>query len=147
MTNLNIEAEDILVQARKLDGFPAIAKQEFSRAMVEVIGLSKADQQAKAPVGRGTLRGSIHGEIRFAMGEEVRAVMTAEARAPDGFPYGYALDASKKFKHRTRRARTYRWFRGVTSRRRRDIQARFAPVPERIVKRLTVNGTGGGSGD
>jgi hypothetical protein len=144
MVSVSVDAPDLLKQVRKLSDFPRVAKEEFSRAMTEAIYLSVLDIQARSPIGTGELRGATSGEIRFAAGEEVRGVMTNEARAPDGFPYAYALDASPRYHFRGRRKQTKGYFRGVIRRRRKDVLARFEAVPPRILQRMQVNPTAGG---
>ena len=142
MLQADVDIRDVLEQQRKLEGFDRIAREEFSRAMTQAIHLSLTDIKPRVPTGSGALAGSLHGEIRFAMGDEVRGVLTAEARGANGFPYGYALDASKRYHYAGRRKMTRRYFKGVISRQRKAIYALFEQGTERIVRRLEVHGSG-----
>lgn len=134
-----VDIQDAIAQARKLEAFPQIAQEEFVPAMQSAIHLSLGDLRAKAPVGSsGQLQSSVAGEVRYAAGDEVRGTLTASAVAKDGFRYGYALDASKRYHYRGKRKRTYRWFKGVKTRKRREVMALFRLANERIVNRLVV---------
>lgn len=134
----DLDFKDAVAQARKLDDFPKIAQREFTRAMQGAVAISVIDLKARSPIGTGRLASSTSGEIRYAVGDDVRAVMSTSARGANGFPYGYALDASKKYRYQGKRKRTYRWFRGVRTRKRKEIMALFAGALERIVERLAI---------
>lgn len=134
-----VDIQDAVKQARLLDDFPRIAQEEFTPAMQSAISLSLSDLRTRAPVGSsGQLKGSLTGNVAFAAGDEVRGRITANAVADDGFRYGYALDASKRYRYRGQRKRTYRWFKGVRTRKRKEVMALFRFALERIVNRLAV---------
>lgn len=146
MMQYTVEAPQITEQMRKLDQFNAIAQTEFTAAMRPAIALSLADIHAWAPYATGALDSSVKGEIKFAAGDEVRGVMSATAKAPDGFPYGYALDASSKYAYAGGRKKTKGWLKGVLRRKRAEVLALFVSATSRIVARLAV-GDGGESGE
>ncbi len=133
-----VEVPKLDAQIRKLEGYNAIAQQEFTGAMSGALNLSIGDVQTHSPMGGGTLRSSVTGGIKYAMGDVVRGVIEAEARAPNGFPYGYALDASKRYHYRGRRKQTKGWLSRVRFRKRRDVLGQFDGALDRIVKRLEV---------
>lgn len=139
-----VEAPQITEQMRLLDNFDAIAKSEYVPAMHAALVLSVADIKTKAPVLSGTLQSSVSGSIKFAMGDEVRGVMTADARGANGFPYGYAQNVSKKYHYAGTRRSTKGWMRNVIFRKKAEVMALFISATSRIVARLAV---GGGNGE
>lgn len=140
MLSATVEAPQITEQMRKLENFNQVALAEFRPAMAEALSLSVSDIQSKAPVMSGTLQSSVSGQIRYAAGDEVRGVMTADARGANGFPYGYALNVSSKYRYSGTRRKTKGWMRNVIFRKRKEVMALFAEATERIVKKLAVNG-------
>lgn len=142
MIKPSIEAPQITAQMRKLDNFKPIAQDEFSRAMSAALNVSIGDVRERAPFASGTLRSSVTGDIRYASGEEVRGVISADAVAEDGFRYGYALNASKRYHYNGRRKQTKGWFSSVRFRKRKIIMALFQDATVRIVNRLEVNPNG-----
>lgn len=142
MISATVEAPQITEQMRKLDNFAAVAKGEFVPAMNAAIALSVTDIRDKAPVMSGALQSSVGGTVKFAAGDEVRGVMTADARGANGFPYGYALNVSSKYRYAGRRKKTKGWMRNVIFRKRKEVYALFAAATERIVNKLAVSGDG-----
>lgn len=140
MLSATVEAPQITEQMRKLENFSQVALAEFRPAMAEALSLSVSDIQSKAPVMSGTLQSSVSGRIRYAAGDEVRGVMTADARGANGFPYGYALNVSSKYRYSGTRRKTKGWMRNVIFRKRKEVMALFAEATERIVSKLAVNG-------
>lgn len=138
MITADVDWRDVAAQAKKLAAYPKIAKEEFTTSMRQAIVLGKVDISARAPIGTGRLATSTSGEIRYAAGDEVRGVMSSEARASDGFPYGYALDASAKYRRRRGGGKTKGWFKGFLSRKRKDIRQLFEAALRRTVERLQV---------
>lgn len=134
----DVSSPDVIAQAKKLEAYPKIAKKEFVAAMRQAIVLGRVDISARAPIGTGQLATSTTGEIRYAAGDEVRGVMKNEARAADGFPYGYALDASPKYRRRRGRGKTQKWFKGFLRRKRADIRQLFEAALRRTVEQLVV---------
>jgi hypothetical protein len=134
----SVQIPELTPQLRKLENFPKIAKEVYSGAMRQTLALSEADIAGRAPVLSGRLKGSISGEIKFAMGDEVRGVMHADARASDGFPYGYALDGSPRYHRRGTKRKTRRFFKGVIGRKRKVILALFERATAVLVERLAV---------
>ena len=134
----DVSSPAVIAQVKKLEAYPKIAKVEFTDAMRQAIVLGRVDISARAPIGTGKLATSTTGEIRYAAGDEVRGVMKNEARAADGFPYGYALDASPKYKRRRGRGRTRKWFKGFIGRKRKDILQLFDAALRRTVEQLVV---------
>jgi len=143
MFRVDVEAPLVPVQMQKMYDYPRIAREEFTAAMRPALALSVADVSVRAPVGGGELRGSLRSEIKFAVGDEVRGVVTASATAPDGFPYGYALDASTRYRYAGKRTKTKSWMKGVIRRKRNEIYALFAGAAVKIVNRLAVDGVTG----
>ena len=146
MLQMTVEAPQITEQMRKLEQFDQIAQQEYTAAMRPAIALSVSDIHAFSPYLSGALDSSVKGEIRYASGDEVRGVMTASATGANGFPYGYALDASKKYHYAGGRKSTKGWLKGVLRRKRAEVLALFFSATSRIVARLAV-GDGGDSGE
>lgn len=144
MIKVEVEAPQITPQIRKLKDFDRVARAEFTAAMRPAISLTLVDIHAWAPYQTGQLDSSVRGEIKFAMGEEVRGVMYSDARAKDGFPYGYALDASNKYRYAGGGKKTKGWLRGAGKRQKDAVLALFAAALERIVARLRVDGTDNG---
>lgn len=140
MLSATVEAPQITEQMRKLENFNQVALAEFRPAMTEALALSVSDIQSKAPVMSGALQSSVGGQIRYAAGDEVRGVMTADARGANGFPYGYALNVSSKYRYSGTRRKTKGWMRNVIFRKRKEVMELFAEATERIVKKLAVNG-------
>lgn len=144
MIKVEVEAPQITPQIRKLKDFDRVAKAEFTAAMRPAIALTLADIHAWSPYASGQLDSSVRGEIKFAMGDEVRGVMYSDARAGN-FPYGYALDASSRYRYAGSRRKTKGWLRGAGKRQKDAVLALFAAAIERIVQRLRVDGTDNGS--
>lgn len=142
MLNYTVEAPQITEQMRKLEDFNAVAKSEFVPAMNAALALSVTDIRGKAPVLSGALQSSVGGTVKFAMGDEVRGVMTADARGANGFPYGYAQNASKKYHYAGTRRSTKGWMRNVIFRKKAAVMALFFAATSRIVARLAVDGNG-----
>lgn len=143
MMQYTVEAPQITEQMRKLDQFNQIAQQEYTAAMRPAIALSVADIHAWSPFGTGTLDASVKGEIRFVSGDEVRGVMSASAVGANGFPYGYALDASAKYRYAGTRKKTKGWLKGVIRRQRQAVLTLFVSATSRIVARLAVGDDNG----
>lgn len=143
MLQMTVEAPQITEQMRKLDQFNQIAQQEYTAAMRPAIALSLSDIHVWSPYGTGTLDASVKGEIRFASGDEVRGVMSAGATGANGFPYGYALDASNKYRYAGTRKKTKGWLKGVLRRKRSEVLALFYSATSRIVARLAVGDDSG----
>lgn len=134
-----IDAPTLKEQIRLLEAYPKIANEEFTVSMKQAMVVLKVDIAGRAPIGTGRMATSTSSEIRYAVGDNIRAVITNDARAADGFPYPYALDASAKFRRRRGRGKTKGWFRGSLSRKRRDVQQLMTDARNRTVARLTVD--------
>ena len=143
MLQMTVEAPQITEQMRKLEQFDRIAQEEYTAAMQPAIALSVADIHIWSPYGTGTLDASVKGEVRFASGDEVRGVMSAAATGANGFPYGYALDSSNKYRYAGTRKKTKGWLKGVLRRQRGAVLALFFSATSRIVARLSVGGSDG----
>lgn len=138
----DVQAPQITEQMRKLENFAAIAKSEYVPAMNAAIALSVLDIKAKAPVLSGGLQSSVGGTVKYAAGDEVRGVMTADARGANGFPYGYALNVSSKYRYAGARKKTKGWMRNVIFRKKAEVMALFISATSRIVSKLAVGGNG-----
>lgn len=143
MLSYDVEAPQITEQMRKLDNFAAVAKSEYVPAMNAAIALSVLDIRAKAPTLSGNLASSVGGSVKYAAGDEVRGVMTADARGANGFPYGYALNVSSKYRYAGGRKKTKGWMRNVIFRKKAEVMALFISATSRIVSKLAVGGDGG----
>ncbi len=129
-------------QIRRCNNFDKVAASEFVPAMRTALGVAEGDVRSTVPVLSGYLASTIEGKIKYIAGENVRGVIYADARVPSakypqGFPYGYALDASPKYTSGGRK--TKGWLKGVLRRKRAEINAPFAAAVGRIVNRLMVN--------
>ncbi len=142
MVSYDVQAPEINEQMRKLENFAAVAKGEYVPAMKAAIALSITDIRGKAPVLSGTLQASVGGSVKFAAGDEVRGVMTADARGANGFPYGYALNVSSKYRYAGGRKKTKGWMRNVIFRKKAEVMALFISATSRIVSKLAVGGDG-----
>lgn len=139
MIEAKLEAPTIDEQIRRCNAFDRVAQEEFTAAMRPALVLGVADIHAFSPYASGTLDSSVSSAIKYTSGENVRGVMTASATGGNGFPYGYALDASNKYRYAGTNKRTKGWLKGVTRRKRGEIMALFAAAVGRIVNRLAVN--------
>lgn len=139
MIDATIEAPTIDEQIRRCNAFDKVAQAEFTKAMRPALALGVSDIHIWSPFGTGALDASVSSAIKYTSGENVRGVMTAGAVGANGFPYGYALDASSKYRYAGSRKKTKGWLRGVTRRKRGEIMALFAAAVGRIVERLAVN--------
>jgi len=142
MLSYDVQAPEINEQMRKLENFAAVAKGEYVPAMKAAIALSITDIRGKAPVLSGTLQASVGGSVKFAAGDEVRGVMTADARGANNFPYPYALDGSKRYHFAGQRKQTKGFFKGVIFRKKAEVMALFISATSRIVSKLAVGGDG-----
>lgn len=141
MIKVEVEAPQITPQIRKLKDFNRVAVAEFTAAMRPAIALTLTDIHAFSPYASGQLDASVRGEVKFAVGDEVRGVMYSDVRGANGFPYGYALDSSNKYRYAGSRRKTKGWLRGAGKRQKEAVLALFAAALERIVARLRVDGT------
>ena len=90
----------------------------------------------RAPVHRGALRGSITGEMK-ASGVKPHALIKFSAAA-SGFPYGHALNSSKKFRRSisvpggAKGRPTYKWFTGIIALIRKAIRQRSKVADSKV---------------
>lgn len=135
----SIEVPQLDEQIRRCNAFDRVAQKEYTAAMRAALALGVENILPLTPTASGELRASVSSAIKYTSGENVRGVMTAGTVAANGFPYGYALDASSKYRYAGTRKRTKGWLKGVIKRKRGEFTALFAAATGRIIQRLEVN--------
>lgn len=102
---------------------------------------AKAQGVKRAPQRSGQLVGSLRTQLH-ATAISPYATLTAGAKARDGFPYGYALDASPRFHFIGKRKATRGWFTKIPAIVRRMLSQQLKKA-EREIEDQFNSSTGG----
>lgn len=141
---ITIKIEGLPKQVKKFKNYPKSARKHFGHAMglavVKVAGMWKK----RAPVDRGTYRGSIAGTVKKSpVGTGLTGVVATAVKSAKGYLYPGALEYSEKFHYRRgsrKGQRTAGHARTALKASKKAITGYFDAGVKRILKDLVVHG-------